>query len=143
MTPEVLIFSGICVESPPNIRLPTWRLGYCTAMRRCARSTNTMMAMVATAMTMNSRMKNGDNAPVRPSSSIEANAVGRLATMPDMMIRLVPLPMPRAVICSPIHIRNMVPPTRVIMQEKRKNQPGSITAAPKLPCIVSSPTAMP
>src|SRR5471030_2654926 len=30
MTPEVLIFNGICVESPPNIRLPTWRLGYCT-----------------------------------------------------------------------------------------------------------------
>ena len=44
--------------------------------------------------------------------------------MPDMMIRLVPLPMPRAVICSPSHIRNMVPPTRVITQEKRKNQPG-------------------
>ena len=63
--------------------------------------------------------------------------------MPDMMIRLWPLPMPRAVICSPIHIRNMVPPTRVMMQEKRKNQPGSSTAGPNEPCIDSSPTAMP
>ena len=23
ITPEVLIFSGMCVESPPNMRLPT------------------------------------------------------------------------------------------------------------------------
>ena len=45
ITPEVLIFSGMCVESPPNIRLPTWRFGYCTAMRRCARSMNTMNAI--------------------------------------------------------------------------------------------------
>ena len=30
--------------------------------------------------------------------------------------------MPRAVICSPSHIRNMVPPTRVIMQEKPEEQ---------------------
>ena len=73
-------------------------------------------------------MKNGDSAPVRPELQQRGERVGRLATMPDMMIRLVPLPMPRAVICSPIHIRNMVPPTSVMMQEKRKNQPGSITA---------------
>ena len=44
ITPDVLIFSGMCVESPPNIRVPTWRLGYCTTMRRCARSMNTMNA---------------------------------------------------------------------------------------------------
>ena len=44
ITPEVLIFSGMWVESPPNMRLPTWRFGYCTGMRRCARSTKTMTA---------------------------------------------------------------------------------------------------
>ncbi len=44
--------------------------------------------------------------------------------MPDMMIRLVPLPMPRAVICSPSHIRNMVPPTSVITQEKTEEPAG-------------------
>ena len=27
MTPEVFTFSGIWVESPPNIRWPTWRFG--------------------------------------------------------------------------------------------------------------------
>ena len=34
--------------------------------------------------------------------------------MPDMMISEMPLPMPREVICSPSHIRNMVPPVSVI-----------------------------
>ena len=53
ITPEVLIFSGMCVESPPNMRLPTWRFGYCTRMRRCARSMNTMKAITATAITRN------------------------------------------------------------------------------------------
>ena len=33
--------------------------------------------------------------------------------MPAMMISETPLPMPRLVICSPIHIRNKVPPTRL------------------------------
>ena len=103
----------------------------------------TMKAITAIAITRKARMNTGLSAPVRPSSRSVAKACGPLATMPDMMIRLVPLPMPRAVICSPIHIRNMVPPTRVIMQEKRKNQPGSITAVPKLPRMLSSPTAMP
>ncbi len=63
--------------------------------------------------------------------------------MPAKMIRLVPLPTPRAVICSPSHIRNIVPPTSVMTQEKRKNMPGLITAGPTLPCMLSSPTAMP
>ena len=62
--------------------------------------------------------------------------------MPAKMIRLMPLPTPRAVICSPSHIRNIVPPTRVTTQESRKNRPGSITAGPKLPRMLSSPTAM-
>ena len=38
-------------------------------------------------------------------------AAGRPATMPAKMIREIPLPMPRSVICSPSHIRNMVPVT--------------------------------
>ena len=85
----------------------------------------------------------GERAPVRPSSSRLASAWGRLATMPAKMMRLVPLPTPRAVICSPSHIRNMVPPTRVTTQETRKNRPGSMTAEPKLPRMPSRPTAIP
>ena len=59
--------------------------------------------------------------------------------MPAKMISEMPLPMPRAVICSPSHIRNMVPPTSVITAETRKNMPGSLT----MPLPPSSPTEMP
>ncbi len=55
------------------------------------------------------------------------------------MMSEMPLPMPRAVICSPSHIRNMVPPVSVITVEMRKNMPGSCTTFPEL----SSPIAMP
>ena len=40
------------------------------------------------------------------------------------MISEMPLPMPREVICSPSHIRNMVPPVSVITVEMRKKKPG-------------------
>ena len=56
-------------------------------------------------------------------------ADGKSATMPEKMISEMPLPMPRAVICSPSHIRNMVPPVSVIVVEIRKNRPGSVTDA--------------
>ena len=66
-------------------------------------------------------------------------ADGNSATMPARMISEMPLPMPREVICSPSHIRNMVPPVSVITVEMRKNQPGSVTTLP----APSSPTEMP
>ena len=107
------------------MRLPTCRLGYWINSRRCARSMNTMKVITATATTTTARMSMPDSAPWRPSSRVCAIAEGSCATMPDMMISEVPLPMPRAVICSPSHIRNMVPPVSVIMVEMRNNRPGS------------------
>ena len=59
-----------------------------------------------------------------------ARADGSSATMPARMISEMPLPMPREVICSPSHIRNMVPPVSVIVVESRKNTPGSLTTLP-------------
>ena len=59
--------------------------------------------------------------------------------MPTKMISEMPLPMPRAVICSPSHIRNSVPPTMVITVTARKNMPGSTTAEPDGPVIASRP----
>ena len=40
-------------------------------------------------------------------------ASGMRATMPAMMMRLMPLPMPYSSICSPSHIRKMVPAVMV------------------------------
>ena len=69
-------------------------------------------------------MKTVEIAPVRPSSRAPASACGRLATMPAKMISEMPLPTPRAVICSPSHIRKTVPPVSVTTVVRRKNRPG-------------------
>ena len=50
--------------------------------------------------------------------------------MPTKMISEMPLPMPRAVICSPSHIRNIVPPTSVMTQDAMKNEPGLWASPP-------------
>ena len=124
MTPAVLSLSGKCELSPPNMRWPTCRLGYCTTIRRWARSIKTMNAITPKIMTSSKMMNAADKAPVRPSSSVLARAVGRLATMPEKMISEMPLPMPRAVICSPNHISKIVPPEIVTTVLIRKKKPG-------------------
>ena len=88
-------------------------------------------------------MNSADSAPVRPSSRVWTSALGSAATMPAKMISEVPLPTPRAVICSPSHISSRVPPTRVTMVTKRKNRPGSCTTGPIDAVWLSRPTAMP
>ena len=109
---------------------------------------NTMKAVTASAITAISRMNAVDSAPSRLSWSAPTSAPGSSATMPAMMISEMPLPMPRDVICSPSHIRNMVPPVSVMTVEIRKNQPGSLTTlvAPSRPmampnaCSAASPS---
>ncbi len=49
--------------------------------------------------------------------------------MPAKMISETPLPMPREVICSPSHIRNIVPPVSVTTVEIWKKMPGSSTSS--------------
>ena len=66
-------------------------------------------------------------APVRTSSSVPAMAFGSPAAMPAKMMIEMPLPRPRSVICSPSHIRNMVPVTSVVTAVMRNMSPGSST----------------
>ncbi len=47
--------------------------------------------------------------------------------MPAKMMSEMPLPMPRSVICSPIHMMKAVPAASEIMVSRRKPQPGSDT----------------
>ena len=65
-------------------------------------------------MSMTPTMIKGEIAPDRPWDKNCAAAAGTSAMMPTKMIKEMPLPIPRAVICSPNHIRNIVPPTIVI-----------------------------
>ena len=85
--------------------------------------------------------------PVRTISSVPPTADGRPATMPARMIIEMPLPRPRSVICSPSHIRNIVPATSVIVAEKTNCGPGVITTpwfwnayAAEAPCTAASNT---
>ena len=75
-------------------------------------------------------MNAADKEPVRPSSRVPTRADGKLATIPAKIINEIPFPTPLEVICSPNHIKNIVPPTKVTTVVKRKNKPGSITAEP-------------
>ena len=124
ITPAVLILSGMNEVSPPLMRLPVWRLGYWTKSRRCERSMKTIARTTITAKALIVNMAKPDRAPCWVRVSICQIPLGRLATIPAKMIKDTPLPTPRLVICSPIHIRNMVPPVRVTIVETRKNIPG-------------------
>ena len=78
-------------------------------------------------------------APFDTSSNKPPSAFGRPAAMPAKIRIEMPLPRPRSVICSPSHIRNIVPATRLTTAVRRKPKPGSITR----PAATSSATAMP
>ena len=92
-------------------------------MRRCARSTNTQNAVTPTMMA-SSRMANGPAiSPVLTCSIVRPTAPGSPATMPTRMIIEMPLPMPRSVICSPSHIRNIVPVVMVTVAVNSHDEP--------------------
>ncbi len=78
-------------------------------------------------------------APVRTSSSRPPIALGSPAAMPAKIRMEMPLPRPRSVICSPSHIRNIVPAVRLTTAVMRKPKPGFSTS----PAEPSSAMAMP
>ena len=92
-----------------------------------ALSIKTMNATVNIKRKKIKRIVEADKAPVLPNSNVDANALGISATIPENMIRDIPLPIPRWVICSPNHIKNIVPATSEIIVVILKNAPGSIT----------------
>ena len=71
-------------------------------------------------------------------------ATGKFATIPEKIMREIPLPIPLSVICSPSHIKNEVPAANVITVISLKPQPpaGTIMAPPG-PVMFSRPTAIP
>ena len=138
MTPAGFTLTGRCEFCASVIFMPTWRRGYWMVILRSARSMNTTNMMTATTITMTPMITAGLIAPERPEAKNCASAAGTSAMIPTKMMSEMPLPMPRAVICSPSHIRNIVPPTSVMTQDARKNRPGSVTRLPD-----SSPTESP
>ena len=80
-----------------------------------------------------------DKAPVLPSSNVEANALGISATIPEKIMSEIPFPTPLKVICSPNHIKKVVPATSEIVVIILNDIPGSITKFPAF----SKPTDTP
>ena len=104
-------------------------------MRRSLRSTKTMNATTAAIPATSSRTTRND---IGPQASVWIFWIrppmprGRPATMPVKISRLMPLPMPRSVICSPSHMMNAVPAVSVITVIRMKPAPGFSTT----PCLV-------
>ena len=79
------------------------------------------------------------NWPRRKDSRPSTIAKGRRETMLIMMIIEPPLPMPRCVICSASHMKNIVADVMQSTVSRRKPQPGAYTTLP----MCSRPTARP
>ena len=77
--------------------------------------------------------------PVLPNSNVEAKALGISATIPEKIINEIPLPTPLKVICSPNHIRKVVPATSETIVVNLNERPGSTTKFPAF----SKPTDTP
>ena len=127
MTPAVLTRSGRCVVCPPYMRRPTMRLAYWTGIRRWPRSTNTIAATTAAIATSSSSAASRLSSPRWIIWKVSSTARGKPTTIPAKMIRLIPLPTPRSVICSPSHMMKAVPVVSVSTVISRKPQPGEST----------------
>ena len=88
-------------------------------------TTKTMAAMPIISMKI---AVAGAISPELTSRAVEPIAEGIPATMPARMIIEIPLPIPRSVICSPSHMRNIVPVTSVMQAVIRKLKPGLMTS---------------
>jgi hypothetical protein len=63
---------------------------------------------------------------------------GKPTTIPAKMSRLIPLPMPRSVICSPSHMMKAVPVVRVRTVMNLKARPGFSTIRKLLLSVILS-----
>ena len=116
MTPAWLTFSGRYWRVPPKTRRPRTCLADWVGMRLWLSVIATTPTTTATKSAASmAREINPSRPPTSPVSlgveflMSDQSACGILARMPAMIRRLMPLPMPYSSICSPIHIRKMVP----------------------------------
>ena len=78
--------------------------------------------------------------PSRTNCTVVLIALGSRATIPAMITSEIPLPIPRSVICSPIHITNIAPAVTVITVNAMNASPGKYTTgAPDGARMLSSP----
>ncbi len=123
ITPLILIFSGRWLRLPAHAAHPDHALGIMdrhpalTTLHKDDRPDDRHHdAKISSMIT-------GDMAPVLIRRMLLTIAAGMLATIPAKMIREMPLPIPRSVICSPSHMMKAVPAVRVMTVRTMKPIP--------------------
>ena len=107
MTPAMFTRRGMYVAPPVVCRFPSCRRAYCTGMRRWPSCTNTTTTTTAIA-----RIGKNSRSSVPPLTQAVTPA-GAAARIDAKISSEMPLPMPRFVISSPIHISSAVPAVSV------------------------------
>ena len=126
ITPAVMSRIGMKVFCPSRIRpRPITLRGIWMGIRRAAIVIATTAAITPTRMARNATAPSAVTTPVCTNwSSCSAPGQSR-SRMEKVMSRLIPLPMPRSVICSPSHITKIAPAVRVTTMMSRDAKPGS------------------
>ena len=127
ITPAVFTRRGMCVLWPPYMRLPITRLAYCTGIFLIAWVITITPAMIITISAIRKISVKSLSDPTRKDSKVRTKSFGYLAMMPVKIIRDIPLPMPFSEICSPSHIRNIVPDVSVTIVSSLNGMPPSGT----------------
>ena len=117
---------------PENTFPPTTRRAYWTGTRRwpCSTKMTTKTTKTKTvSMKMTARGAKGfsPNAPGPKRIPISRIASGMRPTIEAVISRLMPLPMPRSVICSASHMIIAIPEVIVRMVSRRNPIPGNRT----------------
>ena len=111
-------FMGRVEDWPPYIFRPTWRLAYCTGIRRSAPLTQVISTISSRMPTMTSRTIHHFREPARIPPTIWDTMVGTRDRMPANRMMEMPLPIPNSVICSPIHITKEEPAMKDTMMTR-------------------------
>jgi len=114
------------------MRRPTTRLAYWTVIFRWPRSTNTMIPTTSTIPAASTSVVIRLSSPRATLATVSITPLGKPTTIPAKINRLIPLPIPRSVICSPSHMIKAEPVVRVSTVIALNPQPGFSTIL-KLP----------
>ena len=138
ITPAVISRIGMKVFCPSRIRpRPITLRGIWMGIRRAAIVMATTAAMTATRMARNSSTPGALTTPLLMNWSRWMEPGQSRSRIEKVMRRLIPLPMPRSVICSPSHMTKMAPVVSVTTMIRRDAMPG-LAMAPGIDSVKSA-----
>ena len=115
------------MDCPPYTFLPTTRLAYETGIFRVPCVNNTTKAITANIIPSRITSLRIPRTPSLIRVISVTITFGTRETIPTIIIKEIPFPIPLSVIRSPIHIKSIVPVTRLTIPVKINPNPGLIT----------------